>query len=264
MRNLLQAAAPFLKDGLFRSIRISTRPDALDPERLRLMRDFGVLTVELGVQSLDERALSLAQRGHTVQDTVEAVGMLRNAGFRVGMQLMPGLPGDSPDLFRATVAKTIRLEPDLVRLYPALPIQGTVLGRWYAEGRFQPLELETAVEICAESCMRFETLGIPVIRLGLMSSPALLRTGRIMGGPWHPAFGFLVRSRMHHKGIQPDLPRPQEVSRLRIRLPQKEIPLLRGYKNRGLFWIKSRTGAEHIRIEADDSVPPGKVKIDKL
>jgi histone acetyltransferase (RNA polymerase elongator complex component) len=228
------------------------------------MRDFGVLTVELGAQSMDDGVLALVQRGHTVQNTVEAVGMLRNSGFRVGMQLMPGLPGDSPDLFRATVSKAILLQPDLVRLYPALPIQGTVLGRWYAEGLFQPLELEKAVEICAESCTRLEALGIPVIRLGLMSSPSLLRPGRIMGGPWHPAFGFLVRSRMHRKSIQSDLPRPQEASRIKIRLPQKEIPLLRGYKNRGLRWIKSRTGVEHLHIEADDSVPPGKVKIDKL
>ena len=121
---------------------------------------------------------------------------------------MPGLPGDTEEKFMGTVEEVTRLRPDMVRLYPTVVIHGTELARWYKEGRYRPLGLEAAVRICRESCIRLEGKGIPVIRIGLMSSPSLLEQGQIMAGPWHESFGFLVRSDIFHKGVEPFLPKP--------------------------------------------------------
>jgi histone acetyltransferase (RNA polymerase elongator complex component) len=264
IRELLEAVNPYIQKGLFHSIRVSTRPDALDEERLELMKSYGVLTVELGAQSMDNKVLSLSKRGHTAEDTVNAVKALRKKGFRVGIQLMPGLPGDSEKKMRSTVTEVIKLQPDMVRLYPTLVIQGTELARLYSEGRYRPMPLEKAVDVCIESCIRLEAKDIPVIRIGLMSSPSLLEKGQIVAGPWHPAFGFLVRSGIHQKGIEPDLPRHGEASKINIRVRKREIPLLRGYKNKGLEWIERKTGAKVNGIEHDDSIPPGRVRIEKL
>jgi len=264
METLLGAVAPYIKRGLFQSIRVSTRPDALDKERLDLMKAYGVLTVELGAQSMDDRVLSLSNRGHTAEDTVKGVQSLREYGFRVGIQLMPGLPGDSNECFRSTITRVIDLHPDMVRLYPALVIRGTELVHWYSEGRYSPLSLEEAVEICMEGCMRLESEDIPVIRIGLMSSPTLLKEGQIVAGPWHTAFGFLVRSGIHLKKIASCLPEQGEVSQIRIHAPKREANLVRGYKNQGIEWIEQMTGAKVVGVESDDSIDFGEIRIEKL
>ena len=264
MRELIEGVVPYIRKGFFQSIRISTRPDALDKERLEEMKNYGVDTIELGSQSMDDEVLSLSQRGHTAEDTVRAVRILKKIGFRVGIQLMPGLPGDSDEKFRSTITKVINLQPDMVRLYPALVIRGTELAIWYEEGKYQPLSLEDAIDICIDSCIQLESEDIPVIRIGLMSSLSLLEKGQIIAGPWHPSFGFLVRSGVHQKRIKPFLPRPGTASKIRIIVPKREIPLLRGYKNQGIKWIEARTGTKVVKVESDDSIPPGRVRIEKI
>jgi len=254
-RGLLEAVAPYIERGHFQSIRVSTRPDTLDEGRLEMMKDYGVSTVELGAQCMDDRVLTLSGRGHTAEDTVNGVRTLREYGFKVGIQLLPGLPGDSTEAFRSTITRVISLHPDMVRLYPALVIRGTELAVWYREKRFHPLSLEEAIEICAESCMRLEAEKIPVIRMGLMSSPSLLQKGQIIAGPWHPSFGSLVRSRVYQKTIEPGLPRRGQFSRMKIYAPKRAIPLLRGHKNQGLKWIENKTGSEVIEVICDDSLP---------
>ncbi|MBW1786394.1 MAG: radical SAM protein [Deltaproteobacteria bacterium] len=263
MEELLGAAAPYLHSGRFRSIRVSTRPDALDAERLDLMKRHGVETVEVGAQSMNDRVLSLSRRGHGADDTVRAVQRLKAYGFNVGLQLMPGLPGDSPEVFRSTVAACLAMRPDTIRLYPALVIKGTGLAERYEADAYRPWSLETAVRACAEACERFENEGIPVIRLGLMDTPDLSREGRVLAGPRHPAFGFLVRSKMRLKALSRDLPRPGETERIYIRVPEREIPLVRGHRNEGTRWIEQITGAAVVSVTADDSLPPGKARIDK-
>jgi len=263
IRTLLKVVAPYIKEGHFHSIRVSTRPDAIDARLLEMMKDCHVLTVELGAQSMDDDVLSLSQRGHRARDTIQSLQILRRYEFKVGIQLMPGLPGDSIEKFRSTITQVIALHPDMVRLYPALAIDGTTLALWHREGKYRPLGLGEAVEICAESCLRLEAENIPVIRIGVMSSPSLLEKGRIVAGPWHPAFGFLVRSRIYLSDIEAELPAPGAASRIRIRAPRREIPLLRGYRNEGLKWIEGRTGAEVIKVRPDDTLPSGKIRIEK-
>ena len=264
MNELLETVGHYVEGGFFQSVRISTRPDAIDEKRLELMKGYRVLTVELGAQSMDNDVLVLSKRGHSAEDTINAVQLLREYGFRVGLQLMPGLPGDSEEKFYSTIREIIRLNPDMVRLYPAVVLRGTELAQWHKEQRYIPLSLEGAVSICAESCRRLEEAGIPVIRIGLMSSPSLLEKGQIIAGPWHPAFGFLVRSHIYHKTMQTDLPAQGKADRIRVRAPRREIPLLRGYQNQGLRLLKKKTGANIIKIEPDDSIPSGHAKIETL
>lgn len=264
MKDMLGAVAPYLKKGLFNSIRVSTRPDCMDEDRLELMKDYGVTTVELGVQSMDDNVLKLSKRGHTSGDVINAVDLLRRHGFRVGIQLMPGLPGDSEEIFNRTIDRVIDIHPDMARLYPAIVIRDTELASMYNSGRYVPLTLDQAVRICGESCSRLEESDIPVIRIGLMSSPSLLSDGEILAGPWHSAFGFLVRSHMHHKRIEAFLPRFTGHVNIGIRAPASEIPLVRGYKNEGVSLLEDRSGARIIHIKPDNSIPPGKIEVDEL
>ena len=264
MKRVLGAVSPFVKEGIISSIRVSTRPDALDVKRLVIMKEFFVDTVELGVQSMDNEVLSLCRRGHTLQDNIDAVQTLKGMGFRVGVQLMPGLPGDSENRFHDGISKIIDLAPSMARLYPALVIEGTELADLYRAKRYRPLTLQDAIRICASACMRLEEKGIPVIRMGLMSSPSLLEKGRILDGPWHPAFGFLVRSFLFHELNTAVLLKKRATKTMRIFVNPRDEPLLRGHKNQGVQCIEEKTAARVLEIIPDDTLPGGRIRVEDL
>lgn len=203
---LLELAGEFVAAGRAGGIRLSTRPDALDPRRLMRLSRAGVSTIEIGCQSLDPAVLSVCQRGHGVAEILDSVARCRAAGFRVGLQLMPGLPGATTGEARGSAVAALALQPDFLRIYPTLVIAGTGLARLWQEGRYQPWSLNQAVDICAELLLLCRAQDVPVIRLGLQDDPAL--TGNLLAGPHHPAFGQLVRSRLWWRAIRslPEVP----------------------------------------------------------
>ena len=263
MEELLEAVTPYMERGAFDAIRVSTRPDAIDEQRLDLLRHFGIATVELGAQSMDDEVLTLSRRGYRAERVISSVRLLREYGLKVGIQLMPGLPGDSEEKFLRTVEAIVRLRPEMVRLYPTLVIRGTELAAWYRRGRYRPLALEEAVKICRDSCIRLEGEGIPVIRIGLMASPSLSAQGEILAGPWHEAFGFLVRSDIFYQKLEPHLPMPGEAKKIKIRVSPKEIPLARGYRNEGLRRIEKRTGAMVEGVYSEGSLSEGQIEVER-
>jgi histone acetyltransferase (RNA polymerase elongator complex component) len=262
IRELLGGVAPYLQEGSFHSVRVSTRPDSLDEKKTALLRGLGVSTVELGAQSLDDEVLRRTRRGHSAEDTERIATLLKQQGFSVGIQLMPGLPGDSAERFSATVQKVIRIKPDMVRLYPVVVIRGTELAQWAESGKYQALTLREAVRICADSCLRLEEAGIPVIRIGLMASPSLREKGQVVGGPWHESFGHLVRSEIYQRGIEAFLPGLGEALRITIRIPSRDISLLRGYRNEGVRRIEEKTKATIDGILPDDSLASGSIAVE--
>ena len=109
---LFKPVDKLLQEGIIGSVRLSTRPDYIDEKRLALLKKHNVSTVELGVQSLDNSVLELAGRGHNAASVVKAVELLRAHGFKTGLQLMCGMPGQTAASFMATVAESIALKPD--------------------------------------------------------------------------------------------------------------------------------------------------------
>lgn len=186
----LDVAVPYLADGRLDGVRVSTRPDYIDPAIAGFLRARGVDTVELGVQSMDESVLELSGRGHTRADTVRAVGLLRDGGFSVGVQVMPGLPGDTVDTILATADELAALGPDFARVYPTLVLAGTELHGLYEKGEYEPWPLDEMAGVCAEVCRRFTGAGVRVIRVGLQPTRELER--QVVAGPYHPAFRELL------------------------------------------------------------------------
>jgi len=95
-RAWLEAASPWLQGGRIDGIRLSTRPDYINAKVLMLLKEYGVSSIELGAQSLDEEVLRLAGRGHSAAQVAEASERVLGAGFRLGVQMMTGLPGELP------------------------------------------------------------------------------------------------------------------------------------------------------------------------
>lgn len=193
-KQLLALTDELLEKGIIGSVRLSTRPDYIDAERLALLKEHHVELVELGVQSLDDAVLQKAERGHRAEAVYAAHKLLREFGFKTGIQLMVGMPGQSFGSVQETAQKVAALKPDIARIYPLLVIKDTPLAQSYAKGEFAPLSLEEAIEQSAYVYKTMRSAGINVIRIGLQPDEELCATGNIVAGPFHPAMGELVKS----------------------------------------------------------------------
>lgn len=214
-RSLLEPLQPLLASGDLNSIRLSTRPDAIDPDMVRFLKTMGVQTVELGVQSMDDEVLTLSGRGHTAADVERATVLLQEAGVAVGIQLMPGLPEDSERRSLDSLQRVLTLNPSFLRIYPTLVISGTVLADLYLAGRYQPQTLDEAVSLCKRMLTAAMRASVPVIRLGLQPTAELESPGTLLAGPFHPAFGQLVESELCFDvmaALAAEVPRGSEVA----------------------------------------------------
>ena len=165
IKSLLVTASQFVTAGRIDNIRFSTRPDTVDQQRLDLISDAPVLTVELGVQSMDDRVLALSKRGHKSSDTEKAVELLKKRGYEIGLQMMVGLPGDDKYKTFATGRRIAKLSPDFVRIYPAVVLENSLLAKWYRQGNYVPWSLGFCVSIVKELYLFFRKKNIPVIRM---------------------------------------------------------------------------------------------------
>lgn len=193
---LLAPLQNLLKNGLIRSVRISTRPDYIDSDSVNWLSKLGVRTIELGVQSLDDAVLIASGRGHFAKDSLDAIRCIKNCGVSVGAQLMPGLPGDSTAISISSLEQAIKAGADFLRIYPTVVLKGTELARRYMAGDFIPLSLESGISLSAILLQRAMMADIPVIRIGLQADTGL-DSDHLLAGCWHPALGQLVRSRLY-------------------------------------------------------------------
>jgi histone acetyltransferase (RNA polymerase elongator complex component) len=246
---LLGYAKHFLEAGWVDTIRISTRPDCLDRQQLDLLKGCGVKTVEIGAQSLADNVLQLADRGHTAADVSTAVQLLKVNGFEVGVHLMAGLPGDGPESFTCSVDQTIAMKPQLVRIHPTLVFTGTRLAQDYRNGRYEPLTLEAAVMLCKSALLKFDAAGIPVIRIGLQTTPEMEKSSTVIAGPYHPAFRLLVESSIFFDRAASLLETGDFHGKTVVfSVCPKEQSAFRGLKNENTRTLQERFGLLNIRI----------------
>jgi len=189
---LLSEASQLKTSGRISGIRISTHPLHVTPPQLRLLQEYGVSTVELGIQSFEDDVLHVIGRGYDRRQALAACQSVRSFGFRLVVQLMPFLPGSSLALDRASAQVACELAPDGVRLFPTVVLRGTVLARWWKEGRYVPATVDEAARRCGELLHLLERHDVPVIRVGLQSSEAL--EDACLAGPLHPALGEMARA----------------------------------------------------------------------
>ena len=194
MLSLLQAAYPFVQAKRAVGIRISTRPDAISQEILTILKQYGVTSIELGAQSMQDSVLKLNLRGHTVEDVYRAGAMIKENGFSLGLQMMTGLYGqtDYCECAVDTARQFIEIMPQTVRIYPTLTLKNTLLAQLYAEGKYIPPTVEQSVGICAKIIPMFTEKGITIIKLGLHADTGLEQN--LVAGPYHQAFRELCLS----------------------------------------------------------------------
>jgi len=257
-QRLLMTVAPFLADGRVGTIRLSTRPDCVSEENSHFLAGMGVQTVELGVQSLDEKVLHMARRGHTANDSRKAMRILRGAGLQVGVQLLPGLPGETTRSFLAGVREVITFHPDLVRLYPTVVVAHSALAELYREGNYRPLTLNKAIAMTRRAKELLESAEIPVVRMGLQPSDALAKD--VVAGPYHPAFGELVISRQWFLRIRRRLRHCRSGEHLNIHICHRDHSAVVGMKKMNILRLEKLGFAGRFSIIPEKNRDRGSVE----
>ena len=263
---LLQVASEFVKSGQVSSIRVSTRPDAIDKNILKRLKKYKVKTIELGVQSSNNYILKRINRGHTFEDVKKAAKLIRWNGFRLGVQMMVGLPESTTIDEINTAKELIKLKPKMVRIYPVLVIKNTPLEKELEKGTYKPLTVVQAVEVCKEIVRLFHDKNIDIIRIGLQPTDEISEPGseksEVVAGPYHPAFRQLVEYAMWYDAIV------GKIKRLNVKVKEVEVTVnpvdannVIGHKKENVKNLKDLYDVNLV-LKQDPKMKQGKSKIE--
>ena len=255
---MLAAVQPFIEAGKVDTIRLSTRPDCISPSVCQLLRDYRVGVVELGVQSFNDQVLAENRRGHDADQCRAAFSQLKAAGMEVGMQLMPGLPGETRCSFLRGIDEVVRLRPDFVRLYPVLVVKDSGLADRYRLNHYRPLSLNQAIALTARAYVKLQAVGIPVVRMGLQPSASL--ADNYLAGPYHPAFGELVLSRLWLKRIRARLMQLQPAEHLCLQISHRDHGAVVGMKRSNIRRLEELGFSGRFTILPDKSMARGSIE----
>ena len=264
----LQTAYEYIKKGEISSIRISTRPDYIDKKILKRLKKYKVETIELGVQSANDYILRRANRGHTFEDVKRASKMIRWHGFKLGHQMMVGLP-ESTRLDEVNTAKElIKLKPKMVRIYPVLVIKNTRLEKEFLDEKYTPLTVVQAVEICKELVSMFNQKGIEVIRVGLQNTDEItdpnIEGSEVVAGPYHPAFRQLVESGLWYDTIVAKIKQLNvKVKKVQVTVNPQDVNNVVGHKRENIEKLKDMYTLDLI-VKQDEKIRQGKLELEVL
>jgi elongator complex protein 3 len=190
------------------AITVETRPDYCKEAHVDAMLEMGVTRVEIGLQTIYPDVLATIRRGHTVEDSINAIRFAKDAGLKVCVHVMPGLPGSTSEkdtaMFRV-LFEDDRFRPDMLKIYPTLVISGTGLEELYKKGRYVPLTNETASEIVADALV-MAPRWVRVMRVQ-RDIPA----PQILAGPKHGNLRELALALLSERGLSTSEIRSREI-----------------------------------------------------
>lgn len=233
----LKTAQPYLESDKIGGIRISTRPDYITTDILSLLKRYGVTTIELGAQTMDDAVLQNAGRGHTVANTERAAAMIKEAGFSLGLQMMTGLPGDTDSGAIDTARRIIALGASSTRIYPTLVVKGTYLEKLWREGEYIPQTLEEAVTLLASIIPLFEESGVDILRTGLHPTEGFISGDDLLDGPFHPSLKTMALSRIWRNKLKEIISR-QGFTAIEVVVNPADIPHAVGHQSQNKRWLQ--------------------------
>lgn len=213
-------------DALFKVIglTVETRPDCINIEELKRYISYGVTRVQIGVQHTNDRLLKKVNRGCYTKDTIQALYLLKNAGFKVLCHYMPNLPGATPEDDIEMFTKVI-YNPNLIcdewKIYPtsvtttsSKDIEDivTVIEQWYKTGKYKPYPFSDLLNV-----VRYAKENIPrYIRISRIFRD--IPVENIVGGARVPHMRQIVQDKMAEKGVYCECIRCREIKNRKIEL----------------------------------------------
>ena len=195
MLELLEIAHSYIEKGEVTSIRLSTRPDYINEEILGILKSYSVSDIELGIQSMNDKVLTLNKRGHTADTSRKAMSLIKEKGFRLTGQMMTGMYSSTEEDEVFTAKEIVRFKADSARIYPTVTFSDTELAQLFENGLYIPPDLDSTIKRGAEVYRIFERAGVRVIRIGLQSSEGL-HSDKVLAGDYKDALGEMILSRV--------------------------------------------------------------------
>lgn len=236
-KEYLKEVKSYIDSNLVNGIRLSTRPDCINEEILELLKEYNVTVIELGVQSLDDKVLELSERGYTEEAVFRAAELIKKSNIKLGIQIMPGLPGSNDESDLLTVQKVVKIKPDFARIYPTLVINNTKLEKMYLSGEYVETELNKSVNFNMKILALLELNDIKIIRIGLQPSDDLRAEGVIKAGPFHPAYRELIETEIYYNFFVKLLYTSEYLD---IKSNEKNISKIVGLKKKNKIRLKNR------------------------
>ena len=234
--DFLKIVQPYLEKGVIQGIRCSTRPDYIDENRVKTLKSFGMLNIELGAQSTNDDILRKCGRGHTFKDIENASQIIVNEGITLGLQMMLGLPFDSFDDDMQTARDIVRLGAKETRVYPCIVVKDTELERLYHKGEYTPLTLNEAVDQSATLYEYFTENDVKVLRIGLHTSDDL-NGDAYVAGPYHKNFAEMVFSRIWGRKFDKI---DEKTDKIVIEVPENQLNHAIGYQGENKKKLQER------------------------
>jgi histone acetyltransferase (RNA polymerase elongator complex component) len=226
------------------NFRISTKPVPLNYEILDILKANKVTVVELGMPTFNNTILSKLNRRYSAEDLITTYGALAEEGFHVALQFMAGLPDETMADIETTVEHMIALKPYYIRIYPLVVLATTPLGRMYTKGLFMPDSFDIVLDRVVYMYLNALEEGVPVIKMGLTDNEVIKE--KILAGQYHPAYGYMVKSRAFYLAIISRLHAQSGTGKdVIVRLNNRDIPHLLGHQRSNI----NRFAEEGISIQ---------------
>lgn len=241
----LKVAKKYIDNGEVNSIRLSTRPDYISEEILVMLKEYGVDTIELGVQSMDDKILSIAKRGHTSQDVIRASKLIKKYNIRLGHQIMIGLPNSTMETEIYTIKECIKLKPAQLRIYPVYVIEDSELYDMYNSREYTPLNIAEAVKRCVAVVKECQSEDVAIIRLGLQSTSEITSSNSNIFGPVCDNFAEYVISAIIREHIEKYLKKDQNEDII-VHVPRKYVSVTVGPKKINKIYFENKYNVRYI------------------
>jgi len=152
-------------------ICIETRPDVISKDWIRFFRYTGTTRIQLGIQHLDNNILKKINRGHTIEQAIETIDILKNNGFKIDIHIMPDLPGSDPEKDKKMFDELFnspKIQADQVKIYPCSTVPWTVIEKWYKTGKYKPYSEESGEKL------------LGVVKYAMSITPPWVRLPRVI------------------------------------------------------------------------------------
>ena len=252
-KQYLEVVKKYIDNADVEGVRISTRPECIDDEILTQLKKYGVKTIELGIQSLDDEVLKATGRHYNYEIVKKSCDLIKKYGFTLGVQLMVGLPKSDFKSDLMSAVKSLDLNPDIARIYPTLVIKGTELEFMYKKNLYQSLSIEEAVDRTVSIYSLLELKNINVIRVGLQPAEDLTADGVIISGPFHPAFRDLVENKIYFNFLNRTY---RQEKKLEIEANERNISKIVGQKG-----VNKKTFYPNFNLKINNDLALNEIKI---
>lgn len=264
--NVLELISEYIKENKITSAKISTRPESINKNTIKILKKYKVRSIEILVPSSNDYILKKSNAQIMFSDIKKTSKLLRWNGFKVGYQMMVGLP-ESTRLDEINTGKAlIKLKPNTIKIFPVLVLKGTTLEKEYNNEKYVPLNLVQAVEICKEIVRMFWNKKIEILQIGIEDKEELNEftnsKTEIVDGPYYPSFKQLVESNMWYDAIV------NKIKRLNVKVKEVEVTVnpidsdnVIGLKKENVYKLKDMYDVDLI-LKQDEKVKKGKSKIE--